>query len=63
MKMSSISLSSGDHESLSPNNIQTKKDKQMKVALDLKLFADRLKDLKIEEISKILSDPKSSLRN
>ena len=37
----------------------------MKAALDLKLFADRLKDLKIEieEISKILSDPKSSLRN
>ena len=48
MKMSSMSLSSGDHESLSPNITQTKKDKQMKAALDLKLFADRLKDLKIE---------------
>ena len=40
-----------------------KKDEQMKAVLDLKLFGDRLKDLKIEmeEISKILSDPKSSL--
>ena len=65
MKISSISLPSGDHEFPSPNIMQTKKDKQMKAALDLKLFGDRLKDLKIEmeEISKILSDPKSSLRD
>ena len=44
------------------NLIQTKKDKQMKATLDLKLFGARLKDAicEIENIHEIFSNPKSS---